>query len=99
MKERMEPTITALRQRLQELCDQELNALSDQFGPFTEDQSEAMRASAAHIAQRISATIARQLQPATISGDPQDLAESLSRILSEPGGGRAAGRAGRGSRA
>lgn len=85
MKERMVPTITALRQRLQELCDQELNALSDQFGPFTEDQSEAMRAYAAHIAQRISSTIARQLHPAAAGRDPESFAESLSRILSEPG--------------
>ena len=85
MKERMVPTITALRQRLQELCDQELNALSDQFGPFTEDQSEAMRAYAAHIAQRISSTIARQLHPANAGRESESFAESLSRILSEPG--------------
>jgi glutamyl-tRNA reductase len=85
MRERLVPTITALRERLQELCDQELNSLSDQFGPFTEDQNEAMRAYAAHIAQRISATIARQIHPATLGQTPEGLAESLSRILSEPG--------------
>jgi glutamyl-tRNA reductase len=91
MKERMVPTITALRERLQELCDQELNSLSDQFGPFTEDQSEAMRAYASHIAQRISATIARQMNPASIEGAPEGLAESLSRMLGESHGLSCAG--------
>jgi len=80
------PTITALRERLQELCDQELSSLSDQFGPFTEDQSEAMRAYATHIAQRISATIARQMNPASIEGAPEGLAESLSKMLGETRG-------------
>lgn len=81
MSERMVPTITALRERLQELCDQELNSLADQFGPFTEDQSQAMRAYAAHIAQRISATIARQMHPAQGETTDAQLADSLSRIL------------------
>ncbi len=83
MSERVVPTITALRERLQEICDQELNSLADQFGPFTEDQSQAMRAYATHIAQRISATIARQLNPG--SGDTRDerLADSLSRMLTD----------------
>lgn len=84
MHERMVPTITALRERLQELCDQELNTLADQFGPFTEDQSEAMRAYANHIAQRISATIARQMHP-PVNGENHDaLAESLNRMLRSP---------------
>jgi glutamyl-tRNA reductase len=91
MQERMVPTITALRERLQELCDQELNSLSDQFGPFTEDQSEAMRAYATHIAQRISATIARQMNPACVEGAPEGLAESLSRMLGESRGLSCAG--------
>jgi glutamyl-tRNA reductase len=91
MQERMVPTITALRERLQELCDQELNSLSDQFGPFTEDQSEAMRAYSTHIAQRISATIARQMNPASVEGAPEGLAESLSRMLGESRGLSCAG--------
>jgi glutamyl-tRNA reductase len=86
MKERMVPTITALRERLQELCDQELSSLAEQFGPFTEDQSEAMRAYANHIAQRISATIARQMRPPLTEGTRDILAESLNRMLRDPRG-------------
>ncbi len=84
MSERMVPTITALRERLQELCDQELITLADQFGPFTEDQSQAMRAYATHIAQRISATIARQLHPGSVEIKDSQLAESLHRMLQVP---------------
>lgn len=81
MTERMVPTITALRERLQEICDQELTTLADQFGPFTEDQNQAMRAYATHIAQRISATIARQIHPNSGVAQDEVLADSLSRML------------------
>jgi hypothetical protein len=45
-----------------------------------------MRAYSTHIAQRISATIARQMNPASVEGAPEGLAESLSRMLGESRG-------------
>jgi len=56
------PTISAMRERLELMCAQEMDQLKEQFGPFTEDQELALAALSSHIAQRISATLARQLK-------------------------------------
>jgi glutamyl-tRNA reductase len=56
------PTISAMRERLDLICQQEMDQLNEQFGPFTEDQEVALKALSAHITQRISATMARQLK-------------------------------------
>jgi glutamyl-tRNA reductase len=55
-------TISAMRHRLESICGQEMDQLREQFGPFTEDQEVALRALSAHISQRISAALARQLK-------------------------------------
>ena len=60
--ERVVPTIVALRQRLDELCQQELETLRKEFGPFTADQDQAMTALAMHITQRIAGLLARELK-------------------------------------
>lgn len=56
------PTLQALRARLDQICRQEVQHLTEEFGPFTEDQSEALQALSAHITQRIAASLARQLK-------------------------------------
>jgi hypothetical protein len=56
------PTIIALRQRLDELCQQELQVLRKEFGPFTEDQDQALAALTTHITQRIAGSLARELK-------------------------------------
>jgi glutamyl-tRNA reductase len=62
LSESVLPTISAVRERLELICQQEMDQLKEQFGPFTEDQSVALAALSAHITQRISATMARQLK-------------------------------------
>lgn len=62
LAERVVPTIVALRQRLDELCRQELEVLRKEFGPFTEDQDQAMSALTSHITQRIAGSLARELK-------------------------------------
>jgi glutamyl-tRNA reductase len=56
------PTISAMRERLEQICHQEMDQLKEQFGPFTEDQELALQTLSSHITQRISATLARQLK-------------------------------------
>jgi len=56
------PTISAMRERLEQICRQEMDQLKEQFGPFTEDQELALETLSSHITQRISATLARQLK-------------------------------------
>jgi len=62
MAERVVPTIVALRQRLDELCRQELETLRQEYGPFTEDQDQALTTLTMHITQRITSSLARELK-------------------------------------
>jgi glutamyl-tRNA reductase len=62
LSESVLPTISAMRERLEMICHQEMDQLKEQFGPFTEDQQIALETLSAHIAQRISASLARQLK-------------------------------------
>jgi glutamyl-tRNA reductase len=62
LSESVLPTISAMRERLEQICLQEMDQLKEQFGPFTEDQELALEALSSHITQRISATLARQLK-------------------------------------
>ena len=62
LSESVLPTIAAMRERLEQICRQEMDQLKEQFGPFTEDQELALEALSSHITQRISATMARQLK-------------------------------------
>ena len=62
LAERVVPAIVALRQRLDELCRRELEALRKEFGPFTEDQDQALSALTSHITHRIAGSLARELK-------------------------------------
>lgn len=62
LSESVLPTISGMRGRLEQICQQEMDQLKEQFGPFTEDQELALQALSSHITQRISATLARQLK-------------------------------------
>lgn len=62
LSESVVPTISAMRERLELICTQEMDQLREQFGPFTDDQEVALETLSAHIAQRISAALARQLK-------------------------------------
>lgn len=62
LSESVLPTISGMRERLEQICRQEMDQLKEQFGPFTEDQEVALQALSAHITQRISASLARQLK-------------------------------------
>ena len=55
-------TITAMRQKLEIICGQEVDQLREQFGPFSEDQEVALQALSGQISQRIAAALARQIK-------------------------------------
>lgn len=69
LSESILPTISAIRGKLELICKQEMDQLKEQFGPFTVDQEVALEALSAHITQRISATLARQLKQ--LPGNPE----------------------------
>ncbi len=86
MAERVVPTIIALRQRLDELCLQELEVLRQEFGPFTEDQDQALTALTAHITQRIASSLARELKELPERAEQDRLTAAVGRLfhLAEP---------------
>lgn len=69
LSESVVPALAALRQRLESICDLELKNLAEQYGPFTQDQSDALEAYAGHISERLSAMLARQLSPTHSESD------------------------------
>jgi glutamyl-tRNA reductase len=81
MAERVVPTITALRQRLDELCRQELEVLRQEFGPFTEDQDQALTALTSHITQRIAGSLARELKELPERKEQDVLTAAVGRLF------------------
>ncbi len=81
MAERVVPTIVALRRRLDELCRQELEVLRKEFGPFTEDQDQAMTALTAHITQRIAGSLARELKELPEREEQDVLTAAVGRLF------------------
>ena len=91
MAERVVPTIVALRQRLDELCRQELDVLRQEFGPFTEDQDQALTALTTHITQRIASSLARELKELPERTEQDMLTAAVGRLfhLEKPSAGAA----------
>jgi len=81
MAERVVPTIAALRQRLDELCRQELETLRKEFGPFTEDQDQALTTLTSHITQRIAGSLARELKELPERNEQDALTAAVSRLF------------------
>jgi len=81
MAERVVPTIVALRQRLDELCRQELDVLRKEFGPFTEDQDQALAALTSHITQRIAGSLARELKGSPEREEQDLLTAAVGRLF------------------
>jgi glutamyl-tRNA reductase len=81
MAERIVPTIVALRNRLDELCRQELETLRQELGPFTEDQDQAMSALTTHITQRIAGSLARELKELPERSEQEMLTLAVQRLF------------------
>jgi glutamyl-tRNA reductase len=81
LAERVIPTIVALRQRLDELCRQEVESLRKEFGPFTEDQDQVLTTLAAHITQRIASSLARELRELPDRSGQDMLAVAVHRLF------------------
>jgi glutamyl-tRNA reductase len=81
LAERVVPTIVALRQRLEELCQQEVEYLRQEFGPFTEDQERAVTTLASNITQRIAGSLARELRELPDRTGQNMLAVAVNRLF------------------
>jgi glutamyl-tRNA reductase len=81
LAERVVPTIVALRQRLEDMCQQEVEFLRKEFGPFTEDQDQVLTTLAAHITQRIAGSLARELREMPDRTNQNMLTVSVNRLF------------------
>lgn len=75
------PAFVALRQHLDELCQQELDLMRKEFGPFTADQDQAMSAFASHVMQRVASSLARELKKSPEPNDPNVIGAAVSRLI------------------
>jgi glutamyl-tRNA reductase len=81
MAERVIPTVVALRQRLEELCQQEVDFVRQEYGPFTGDQDQVLTTLAAHITQRIAGSLARELRDLPDRAGQDVLTVALHRLF------------------
>ena len=81
MAQRVVPTIVAVRQRLDELCQQELETLRQEYGPFTEDQEHALTALTIHITHRIASSLARELKELPERKEQDVLTAAVGRLF------------------
>jgi glutamyl-tRNA reductase len=81
MAERVVPTIVAVRRRLDELCQQELETLRQQYGPFTEDQEQAFAKLTIRITQRIASSLARELKELPERSEQDVLTAAVGRLF------------------
>jgi len=81
MAERAIPTVVALRQRLDELCQQEVDFVRKEYGPFTDDQDQVLTILATHITQRIAGSLARELRDLPDRAGQDMLTVALHRLF------------------
>ncbi len=79
--ERVVPTIVALRERLEELCRQELEAFKQEAGPFTDEQVKTLESLACRITHRISGSLARELKELPGKVEQDRMTEAVQRLF------------------
>ncbi len=79
--QRVIPTIVALRQRLDEICRQELDSYRAENGPFTQDQNEMLNAIMVRMTQRITGSLARELKELPEQMDQDQMTFAVQRLF------------------
>jgi len=75
------PTIVALRQRLEEICRQELESFIEERGPFTREQDQSLHAITAQVIQKIASSLARELKELPEKEEQEQLTAAVSRLF------------------
>lgn len=81
LAERVVPTIVALRERLNDLCRQELEALRRDAGPFPQDQDQTLESLTARITQRIAGALARELKELPEKVEQEQMTAAVQRLF------------------
>jgi len=84
LSESVSSIISAMRERLEMICEQEMQQLREQFGAFTEDQELALQTLSTHISQRIAAALARQMKETPGRGELTSAVQQLFQLDTIP---------------
>ena len=71
----------ALRERLDEICRQELDSFRQECGPFSKDQDEMLNAVMSRMTQRIAGSLARELKELPEKMEQEQMATALQRLF------------------
>ena len=75
------PTSVALRQRLDEICRQELDAFYQERGPFTREQDQSLHAITSRVIQKIASSLARELKELPEKGEQEQMTAAVTRLF------------------
>ena len=75
------PTIVALRQRLEEICRQELESFIEERGPFTREQDQSLHAITAQVIQKIASSLARELKELPEKEEQERMTAAVNRLF------------------
>jgi len=75
------PTIVALRNRLDEICRQELESFIRERGPFTREQGQLLHAITAQVIQKIAGSLARELKELPEKEEQEQMTKAVTRLF------------------
>jgi glutamyl-tRNA reductase len=81
LAERVVPTIVALRQRLDQVCRQELEWFCQECGPFPKDQEQLLTAVVSRVTQRIAGSLARELKELPEKMEQEQMTAAVQRLF------------------
>jgi glutamyl-tRNA reductase len=79
--EHVVPTTVALRQRLEEICRQELESFIAERGPFTQEQDHSLHAITAQVIQKIASSLARELKELPEKEEQEQMTAAVTRLF------------------
>jgi glutamyl-tRNA reductase len=75
------PTIVALRNRLDEICRQEMESFLRERGPFTREQDQLLHAITAQVIQKIAGSLARELKDLPEKEEQEQMTKAVTRLF------------------
>jgi len=75
------PTIVALRNRLDQICRQELDFFKEECGPFSKDQDEILQAVTTRLTQKIAGSLARELKEVPEKLEQEQMTAAVQRLF------------------
>ncbi len=75
------PTIVALRERLEQICRQELESFIEERGPFTREQEQSLHAITARVIWKVASSLARELKEVPEKEEQEQMTAAVTRLF------------------